>query len=111
MSGVLGDREDDPLYQDAKTTITFTPDSDLSSANAIRAYLVEDGNRVQFGSDSSGVSSGTEVTAEATPLDLSISGNQVTAERYVLQWVYEDSDGEENTLEERLIQFTAAADE
>jgi len=108
---VLGAGTDDPLYTDSKITLSVTPDADLLSAAAIRAYLVRGGERVQWGSDAAGVEAGNKVTASATPADLTLGGEQVSAGRYTLQWVYEDSDGDENTIAERLLEFTAPADE
>jgi hypothetical protein len=102
---------DKDLYTDAKITLSVTPDADLSSANAIRAYLVQSGSRVQWGSDQGGVDVGTEVTASDRPTDLTLGGDPVDAGRYTLQWKYEDSDGNENTIVERPIQLTAPSDE
>jgi hypothetical protein len=109
MTDVLG--TDDPLYTDAKITLSVTPDADLSSASAIRAYLVSGGSRVQWGSDQSGVAADTQVTASDTPADLTLNGSAVEAGRYTLQWVYEDSGGDENTITERDIYLTRPADE
>jgi len=68
------------LYTDARITLSVTPDADLSSASAIRAYLVDaEGNRVQWGSDQGGVSAGSQVTASATPEDLTLGGEAVDA--------------------------------
>jgi len=106
---VLG--SDTPLYIDAKITLSVTPDADLSSANAIRAYLVQNGSRVQWGSDQGGVASGTEVTTSDTPSDLTLGGSAVDAGRYTLQWVYEDGDGDENTIAERHLYLTRPTDE
>jgi len=102
---------DTPLYTDAKITVSVTPDADLSGVSAIRAYLVQGGSRVQWGSDQSGVSADTEVTASDTPADLTLDASAVGAGRYTLQWVYEDGDGDENTIVEREIQLTAPSDE
>jgi len=102
---------DTPLYIDAKITLSVTPDADLSSATAIRAYLVQDGERVQWGSDQSGVEAGTTVSATDTPADLTLDGSAVDAGRYTVQWVYEDSDGDENTITERDIYLTRPADD
>jgi hypothetical protein len=109
MLSTLGTAE--PLYTDAKITLTLTPDADLSSAAAIRAYLVQGSDRVQWGSDQSGVTAGTEVTASDTPADLTLGEEAVRAGLYTLQWIYEDSDGDENTITERDLLLTAAADE
>ena len=108
---VLGTGNDDPLYTDAKSTLSVTPDADLSSASAIRAYLVQNGSRVQWGSDQGGVAAGTEVTTSDTPADLTLNGSAVEAGRYTLQWVYEDSDGDENTITERDIYLTRPSDD
>jgi len=54
MATVFGTDKD--LYTDAKITLSVTPDADLSSVTAIRAYLVRDGQKVQWGSDQPGVS-------------------------------------------------------
>jgi len=101
----------DPIYIDAKTTLSLIPDADLSSVTALRAYLVQDGERVQWGGDKSGVTSGTKVKTSDTPADLTLDGSPLGQGRYVIQWVYEDSDGDENTIAERDINLTAPADE
>jgi len=106
---VLG--SDTELYTDAKITLSVTPDADLSSATAIRAYLVKNGSRVQWGSDQSGVAAGAEVTASDTPIDLTLGGSQVGAGLYTVQWVYEDGDGDENTIAEGELYLTAPSDE
>jgi hypothetical protein len=109
MTDVLG--TDDPLYTDAKITLSVTPDADLSSASAIRVYLVSGGSRVQWGSDQNGVAADTQVTASDTPIDLTLGDSAVGAGRYTLQWVYEDGDGDENTIVERDIYLTRPSDE
>jgi hypothetical protein len=112
MGAILGVPPKDRLYLDAKITLDVTPDADLSSASAIRAYIVNaGGDETQWGSDQSGVSANTTVTADDTPEDLTVGGEPIQAgTEYTLRWVYEDSDGDENTITEDPIKFSVPSD-
>jgi len=106
MSAIIGGPDDDPLWTDREYDLTFTPGQDLTGYD-VEWYIVEgDKTRHQVGTTQSGTDQ-----SKITGFTIRASDESFGAGRYTLLTVTVDGDGNEETLEQREIEFTKPKDD